>query len=130
MSIDGYTLCNVTSVNVKDTIELLSNIFNYNEIIPPYRKLRELIEDELVNSLDNLTQKYKLCKYYVLKDNEQIIGVTGLYREKEDNDDTIWIGWFGIRSSHRGKKLGEKLLTWTIDSAKQIPELRHIRFIY
>ncbi|KND47722.1 MAG: hypothetical protein AB201_02175 [Parcubacteria bacterium C7867-006] len=57
--------------------------------------------------------------WIVLNDNDEIIGVTGMYRLKEDPEDVVWLGWYCIRADQRGRGLGRELLNWTIDKAKE-----------
>ncbi len=55
--------------------------------------------------------------WIVLNDNNEIIGVTGMYRLKDDSEDVVWLGWYCIRADQRGKGLGRELLTWTTNKA-------------
>lgn len=57
--------------------------------------------------------------WIVLNEQEEIIGVTGIYKLKEDSHDVVWLGWYCIRKDQRGKGLGRELLEWTIKKAKE-----------
>jgi len=66
-------------------------------------------------------------KYYTLLDNNKVIGLTGLYTEKGDLKKNIWLGWFCIDDSYRGKKLGNLLLE---ESLKLIPSNKLTLHLY
>ncbi len=55
-------------------------------------------------------------KYYLAKDNNDYVGITGLYYEDLDN---AWLAWYGILDKYRGKGYGRKLLRETMAKAKE-----------
>ena len=57
-------------------------------------------------------------KYYLAIEADSIIGITGLYNYGDDNEN-VWIGWFGILKSYQHKGLGKKLLMKTCELAKE-----------
>lgn len=57
--------------------------------------------------------------WIVLNEHSEVIGVTGIYKLKEDPDDVVWLGWYCVRVDQRGKGLGRELLEWTIEKAKE-----------
>ena len=59
--------------------------------------------------------------YWVATDElmERVAGLVGLYTECGDNDDMIWLGWFCVDPEYRGQKIGEKLLEFAIEQAKE-----------
>lgn len=48
----------------------------------------------------------------------QVIGLTGLYCESEDEKEAEWLGWFCVAPQFRGKGIGKELLEFTINQAK------------
>lgn len=56
-------------------------------------------------------------RYWLAEMNSAYIGITGLYYY-DDDPDTVWLGWFGILSDHRGKGYGRILLEKTMDMAR------------
>ena len=55
-------------------------------------------------------------KYFIVYDNNEEIGITGLYYY--DNE-SAWLPWFGVLPDKRRKSYGERILLKTIDLAKQ-----------
>lgn len=47
-----------------------------------------------------------------------VVGLVGLYTENDDEDDTVWLGWYCVDSRYRGHKIGSKLLELAINEAK------------
>ena len=67
----------------------------------------------------------KLCGYtkpmrYWVAVNEhgEVCGITGLYNESKDDDDTIWLCWFCVDPKYRGQGLGRKLLEFSEEKAR------------
>ena len=58
-------------------------------------------------------------KYYLVYNNDEIIGITGLYCEKLVCLESAWVGWFGVLKKFRGQGYGEKILNMTIELAKK-----------
>ena len=55
-------------------------------------------------------------KYYLAKEDNQYVGITGLYYFDKDS---AWLGWFGIAPKYRNKGLGRELLRKTMELAKE-----------
>lgn len=55
-------------------------------------------------------------KYFIVYDNNEEIGITGLYYY--DNK-SAWLPWFGVLPDKRRKSYGENMLLKTMDIAKQ-----------
>ena len=74
-----------------------------------YKKVYEINEMETLN-------------YWVARDktSKQVIGLTGIYREKTDDKDECWLGWFCIDEKYRGKAFGKQLLEFSIEQAKKM----------
>ena len=48
-------------------------------------------------------------EYFLINEDGICVGIIGLYRCPEDND-SAWLGWFGIRKEFRRKHLGSAAL--------------------
>ena len=55
-------------------------------------------------------------EYYLIYEQGSCAGITGLYRYPED-DESAWLGWFGIRAGFRRQGLGSKALKMFEDMA-------------
>jgi len=91
--------------------------------------IEEIEKNLLLASLDPI--KYKKVyeenevlslSYWVAKDkiSKQVIGLTGIYTEVEDDDGDCWLGWFCIDDRYRGKGFGKKLLEFSIQQAQKM----------
>jgi len=62
----------------------------------------------------------KEMQYWVARDKKtlQVIALTGLYTEKEDDEDSCWLGWFCLDERYRGKGFGKELFNFSIEQAK------------
>ena len=103
----------VDFTNYKKAIEI------QNEIFPE--------EDGTVNILASLDRNLFIektgmnyvddhVKCYIVYDNNEEVGITGLYHY--DNE-SAWLPWFGVLPNKRRKSYGKKILLKTIDMAKQ-----------
>ena len=55
-------------------------------------------------------------KFYLAYDNNEIVGITGLYRF---DPESAWLAFFGVLPDKRGKHYGEEILKESIELAKQ-----------
>jgi GNAT superfamily N-acetyltransferase len=108
-------------------VKLLRKVFPYRELKPPFRKLGHYIARDLSASLDEsrkpgflASQGLSFLEYYVLRgEGGTIYGVSGLYRQKEDEgESSFWIGWLGVDKDYRQLGLGSRLLSETIRKAE------------
>lgn len=68
-------------------------------------------------------------KYYLVYDENDVIGITGLYSNEDMNEtNNIWLGWFGVLQEFRKKGYGKKILLDTIDMAKEIAKKYPIKY--
>ena len=57
-------------------------------------------------------------KYYVAYDDDDAVGITGIYHY--DNDPaSAWLAWFGVLPDKRRRHYGEKILEQTMEVARQ-----------
>lgn len=59
-------------------------------------------------------------RYWVATHNSNVIGTTGLYTYKHDQDVARWVGWFCLAPHARGQGIGGRLLDFTIAEAKKV----------
>ena len=58
-------------------------------------------------------------RYWVaLDDRGEVCGTTGLYTEKSDENEALWLSWFCVDPRYRGAGIGKKLLEFSVDMAK------------
>jgi GNAT superfamily N-acetyltransferase len=102
--------------NFEEALALGKEIFPYDS---------ELLEQNYQLSLDKSDsqwEKYRMLDYYVARDEEtgKIVAITGLYNLKNHGEDEVWLGWYGVLPEMRGKGLGKKVLTWSMDKARDL----------
>lgn len=60
-------------------------------------------------------------KYYLVYDENNIIGITGLYSNEDIyKTNSIWLGWYGVLEKYRNKGYGKRILLDTIEMAKKL----------
>lgn len=103
-----------------DAIKLVQNVFYYVSDNSPENALRASLQFEENKELLKERGVRKLA-YFLLFDDQgkDVIGVIGQYEMWEDPLDVVWIGWFCIDPAHQGKKLGEFLLRWNMQDARE-----------
>lgn len=70
--------------------------------------------------IESLKLKDKNFEYYIVQDKNGVpLGITGHYPELDGNS-TIWLGWYGILESFRGKGYGKQILLDTIEMCKKL----------
>lgn len=51
----------------------------------------------------SIDTNYKTETYYIVKYNNMPVAVTGLYIRDEIDNESIWLGWFGVLPEFRSK---------------------------
>ena len=72
---------------------------------------------------ENMQPNKKLGKYWevwVIKSDDDIVGICGLYSLVANNTDNLWLGWFGILPGLRSKGYGAEALIFLKDIANSI----------
>lgn len=91
-----------------------------------FKDIDEIEKLNLAASLDR--EKYRdiyikneidTMKYWIARDKQslQIIGLTGIYKEVEDDERECWLGWFCIKKDYRRLGFGRKLLEFSEEQA-------------
>lgn len=90
-----------------------------------FKGLTKIEKETLTASLYPDVKWYKKAEieqlnYWVsIDEDENVIGIIGLYTEVGDKPSNVWLGWYGIKKSYRGKHLGSKLLDFITNIAKE-----------
>ncbi len=68
-------------------------------------------EDARANYMEaiNPEPSYIEKLYFIVYDNDNAVGLTGLYAITDYPDDA-WLGWFGVRAEHRRKGYASKIM--------------------
>ena len=115
-----YIIESLSKSNLKSALRLRNTIF---------QDLSKCDKETLEASLDINNEKYKNClsknqisylEYFVMLEpkTRQVIGLTGLYVENDNNE--CWLGWFCVDENYRNNGLGQKLLDFSISRAKEL----------
>lgn len=104
----------VTEYNITETLAVLKNIF------PGDYKIAESHYKDFINKKSDTWKDERFWEYFLVKDGNNSIGLTGLYNSKNQNIDEVWCGWYGVISKERGKGFGRSILIWTIDRARKL----------
>lgn len=107
--------------NLEDAIALAHMVFktDVESGNPPEMGFRASLDTQWKKKLLAKNQNIKDLTYFLLVDEyEKVIGTTGFYTHINEPD-VVWLGWFCVNSEYRGQKLGEYLLKWSIEKAKE-----------
>ncbi len=74
-----------------------------------------------INSSDPRWNDRRVLKYWgVYDDTDNLLAVTGLYNKiSEHAENEIWLGWYGVSPSMRGRGIGRRVLEWTLEAARK-----------
>jgi ribosomal protein S18 acetylase RimI-like enzyme len=104
------------------TITLVNKVFAYEASTTnlPERALRASLNPEENQALFK-DQGVRKVAYYVALDDatEKVLGVIGQYEEDGDPPEIVWVGWFCVDPAYRGHHVGEALLTWNMQNARE-----------
>lgn len=98
----------VTSKNINIAIKVQNRIFPLEDGL-----------DDLNESINRSNKYFDVIEYYLIKNDEYYVGITGIYSHKEYPEDA-WVGWFGILPMFRRCHYGEDALKFTRDKAKKL----------
>ena len=94
----------ITAANLDEALKVASEIFPYE-----VKDGKLSFEDDAYR--DSIKENKSDFAYFLVRHyKNDVVGITGYYREE---DGTMWLGWFGVLSGHRGWNYGEKILRMT-----------------
>jgi len=101
-------LVEINKNNIEDAIKI------QNEIFP-----LEKCDEDLRGTIEGrVPDYYSLQKYWLAKENNKYIGITGLYAYKLYPEDA-WLGWFGVLEEERRKGYATKIFKQTMRLAEE-----------
>ena len=78
---------------------------------------------------NGIDKNAEYCKYYLVYEEGEIVGITGLYSTEDIADtNSIWLGWFGVLKEHRRQGKGRQILLDTIEMASNLAQKYPIKF--
>ena len=79
----------------------------------------KIFSDEDCAYLHYLYSFINVKKYYLVFENNEIIGITGIYEDEFTQEENVaWVGWYGVITKYRGKGYGKQILLKTMELAK------------
>jgi GNAT superfamily N-acetyltransferase len=106
--------------NIEAAIDLATSIFTRDNDPAYIRKCLESSLDGTYGKLKPFGTPVTMLEYWTAIEDEQVVGLTGIYTTEEDEKESSWLGWFCVDENHRRKGIGKALLNTVIDLAKQL----------
>ena len=76
--------------------------------------------EDLKEALNSICPPHQfLQRYWVAKENDEYVGICGLYAYKFAKKDA-WLGWYGVLDEKRGKGFGKTILIDVMNKAKEM----------
>jgi GNAT superfamily N-acetyltransferase len=95
----------ISDRNLEVALEVARGIFPYE-----VNNGKLTFEDDAYR--DSIAECKSDFSYSLVRESGVAVGLTGWYRE---DDGTMWLGWFGVVRSCRGRGLGTQILRMTAD---------------
>ena len=105
----------VDYTNYKRAIEIQKKIFPHED--GTLNILASLGRDLFLKKT-GLSYEDDYVKYYIAYDNDEMVGITGIYYDNIDPT-SAWLAWFGVLPNKRRKHYGEQILQRTMRMARQ-----------
>ena len=103
----------VDFTNYKKAIEIQNTIFPKED---GTINILASLDRDLFKKKTGMDYEDDNVKYYIAYENNEAIGITGLYYY--DNV-SAWLGWFGVLPDKRRKSYGKRILEKTMELARQ-----------
>lgn len=103
----------VDFTNYKKAIEIQNKIFPKED---GTINILASLDRELFIKKTGMNYEDDNVKYYIAYDNNEAIGITGLYYY---DSVSAWLGWFGVLPDKRRKSYGKRILEQTMELARQ-----------
>jgi len=98
----------VTPKNINIAVKIQNRIFPLEDGL-----------DDLNESINESNKYFDVIDYYLIKNENYYVGITGIYSYKEYPDDA-WVGWFGILPMFRRRHYGTEAMRYTRYKAKKM----------
>lgn len=76
-------------------------------------------ENKVIMKLMKLVGFAGFLDFWCIKNEDEVIGLIGLYKLEKDFNEAVWMAWFCVEESMRGKGLGKALIEYAIVQAKK-----------
>lgn len=103
----------VDFTNYKKAIEIQNKIFPKED---GTINILASLDRDLFKKKTGMDYEDDNVKYYIAYDNNEAIGITGLYYY---DSVSAWLGWFGVLPDKRRKSYGKRILEKTMELARQ-----------
>ncbi|MBN2535727.1 MAG: GNAT family N-acetyltransferase [Spirochaetales bacterium] len=112
---------NLETPFIKKAGKLVAKVF-------PFRSLSERLtffafkhqHHWIVQWIMSLFGVASLSHFWVaIDDDNNVVGITGIYTYEKDKDEAIWMAWFCVDPGHRGKGIGKRLIEYSISKARE-----------
>src|SRR5574343_129734 len=71
----------------------------------------------------------KMWEVWVIKVDNEVIGICGLFSHVPGYNRELWLGWFGFTENNRGKGYGRQALQWMESVAKSLGCSRLLSYV-
>ena len=106
----------VDYTNYKCAIEIQKKIFPH---IDGTLNILASLGRDLFQKRTGLSYEDDYIKYFIAYDNDEAVGITGIYYYENIDPKSAWLAWFGVLPNKRRKHYGEQILQRTMRMARQ-----------
>ena len=71
----------------------------------------------------------KYWEVWVIEYENRIIGICGLWSQKENSIEELWLGWFGLIPEMRNKKIGNEIIKFMENEAKRLGTRKILSYV-
>lgn len=108
-------------------------LIDTNNLILATRVQYKIFPNEIAYACykESIEDNHRHFKYYLVYKENVIIGITGLYANNNFEDNSIWLGWYGVIDEYRLHGFGKQILFDTFNMAKEWaekePRIKYLR---
>lgn len=106
----------VDYTNYKCAIEIQKKIFPHED---GTMNILASLGRDLFQKRTGLSYEDDYIKYFIAYDNDEAVGITGIYYYENIDPKSAWLAWFGVLPNKRRKHYGEQILQRTMRMARQ-----------
>jgi GNAT superfamily N-acetyltransferase len=108
----------LSKTTLKQANQLANSIFAEEDCSPAQELCASLSYRALRDYQRKVDAKMLQLDYFVALEDDRVVGLVGLYLMKEDSNDALWLGWYCVHPTSRGKGVGTLLLEFVIEQAR------------